>query len=56
MSYLNVFFHTVWLSYKHNQGPAMPMGTPNHPPMIAVTACVDKISKHLKLKIMESIF
>ena len=34
----------VWLSYKHNQGPDVPMGTPNHPPMIAVTACVDKIN------------
>ncbi|KAI1710838.1 putative acyl-coenzyme A thioesterase 9, mitochondrial-like [Ditylenchus destructor] len=34
----------VWLSYKHNQGPEVPMGTPNHPPMIAVTACVDKIN------------
>jgi len=34
----------VWLAYKHNQGPEIPMGTPNHPPMIAVTACVDKIN------------
>uniref|UniRef100_A0A915E3I2 HotDog ACOT-type domain-containing protein n=1 Tax=Ditylenchus dipsaci TaxID=166011 RepID=A0A915E3I2_9BILA len=34
----------VWLSYKHNQGPEVPMGSPNHPPMIAVTACVDKIN------------
>ena len=36
--------NSVWLAYKHNQGPEIPMGTPNHTPMIAVTACVDKIS------------
>jgi acyl-coenzyme A thioesterase 9 len=34
----------VWLAYKHNQGPEVPMGQPNHPPMISVTACVDKIN------------
>ncbi|CAD5233344.1 unnamed protein product [Bursaphelenchus xylophilus] len=33
----------VWLAYKHNQGPEVEMGTPNHPPFHAVTACVDKI-------------
>ncbi|KAH7693557.1 acyl-CoA thioesterase 9-like protein, partial [Aphelenchoides avenae] len=39
----------VWLSYKHNQGPDVPMGTPNHPPMIAVTACVDRINLQNRL-------
>ncbi|KAI6180127.1 Acyl-coenzyme A thioesterase 9, mitochondrial [Aphelenchoides besseyi] len=34
----------VWLAYKHNQGPDVELGTPNHPPFHAVTACVDKIN------------
>ncbi|CAD5230777.1 unnamed protein product [Bursaphelenchus okinawaensis] len=34
----------VWLAYKHNQGPDVGMGIPNHPPFHAVTACVDKIN------------
>lgn len=50
----------VWMAYRHNQGPdvelgkflafllpnkiSTSLGTPNHPPFIAVTACVDKIN------------
>ncbi|KAI6233385.1 Acyl-coenzyme A thioesterase 9, mitochondrial [Aphelenchoides fujianensis] len=34
----------VWLAYKHNQDPAVELGTPTHPPFHAVTACVDKIN------------
>lgn len=48
----------VWMAYRHNQGPGVELGksnlvklahfsilgTPNHPPFIAVTACVDKIN------------
>ncbi|KAI6192370.1 Acyl-coenzyme A thioesterase 9, mitochondrial [Aphelenchoides bicaudatus] len=34
----------VWMAYKHNQGPDIELGTPNHPPFNAVTACVDKIN------------
>jgi acyl-coenzyme A thioesterase 9 len=40
----------VWLSYKHNQGPDVPLGSsPNHPPLIAVTACVDRINLHNRI-------
>ncbi|CAD5214565.1 unnamed protein product [Bursaphelenchus xylophilus] len=41
----------VWMAYRHNQGPEVPMGTPNHIPFHAVTACVDKINlKHRTIK------